>query len=160
MTTLTHRTTHSWSADIPRVIAAVVGAVFLAVGIAGFAVTGFDGFASSHGESLLGFHVNPLHNLVHIAIGVAGLAMAIWLGMARTFGWLLFGVYGAAFIYGLFAVNKSWDILALNAADNGLHLVFAAVGLMIAWWPVGKTKTSRIMASDATANRAVVNRQP
>lgn len=60
------------------------------VGVAGFAVTGFDGFADPDGELLLGlFEVNPLHNIVHLLIGGAGLALWNRLDQARIYGWLL-----------------------------------------------------------------------
>src|SRR5512143_2046294 len=60
-----------------RTLAIVVAAVYLAVGIVGFLVTGFDRFAAVTGEKLLGiFELNPLHNLVHIVVGVRGLALA------------------------------------------------------------------------------------
>src|SRR5215210_4989237 len=45
------------------------------LGVIGFFVTGFDDFAAHTGESLLGFMINPLHNIVHLVIGVAGLLM-------------------------------------------------------------------------------------
>ncbi|SNS11533.1 protein of unknown function [Geodermatophilus saharensis] len=120
----------------PQVAALVVGAVYTIVGIAGFFVTGFDGFAAHTGDELLGFEVNPLHNLVHLAIGVAGLALARSLALARTYGWALAVGYGAALVYGLFAIGETWDFLAVNAADNWLHAVSAAVGLAIALGPV------------------------
>src|SRR4051812_12981822 len=41
-------------------LALAVGLAFTLAGIAGFAVTGFSGFAAHHGGSLLGFDVNPL----------------------------------------------------------------------------------------------------
>ncbi|NUS71862.1 MAG: DUF4383 domain-containing protein [Corynebacteriales bacterium] len=136
MTALTHRSAHghSWAQDIPRVLAGITGAIFLVVGIAGFAVTGFDNFASEHGEDLLGFHVNPMHNLVHVLLGGVGLVLA-WIKLARLYGWLLFVAYGLTFIYGLFAINESWDFLALNVADNVLHGGTALLGLVIALWP-------------------------
>ena len=44
-----------------------LGIVFLAAGIAGFAVTGIDDFfAHDTGEGLLWFGVNPAHNLLHL----------------------------------------------------------------------------------------------
>lgn len=131
--------------DAPRLFAGILGAVFTLLGIAGFFVTGFDDFASHNGESLLGFHVNPLHNLVHLGIGLVGLAMA-WRGMARTFGWFLFIAYGATFIYGLFVVdnNDSSNFLALNDADNVLHLVLAALGLLLALWPARSSRASEL----------------
>ncbi len=60
---------------------------------------------------------------------------APWPG-ARTYGWLLAVGYGAAFVYGLFAVGEDWDFLSLNWADNVLHLATALVGLVIALMPV------------------------
>ena len=55
---------------------------------------------------------------------------------ARTYGWLLAVGYGAAFVYGLFAVGEAWDFLSINWADNVLHLATALVGLVIALLPV------------------------
>jgi Domain of unknown function (DUF4383) len=52
---------------------------------------GFDDFASHTDETLLGFEVNPLHNIVHIVVGIAGLVLTrtagtdLWLD-AR--GWI------------------------------------------------------------------------
>jgi len=128
----------------PQILALVFGAVYLLVGIAGFFVTGFDNFASNdQHESLLGFMINPLHNIVHIVIGIAGLLLARTLAGARTYGWLLAVGYAAAFVYGLIAVGESWDFLNINVADNVLHLVTALVGLVIALGPVRTTATAR-----------------
>lgn len=121
----------------PQVAALVVGAVYTVAGIAGFFVTGFDDFAAHDtGESLLGFAINPLHNIVHILIGLAGLLLGRTLSGARTYGWLLAIGYGAAFVYGLIALGKDWDFLNLNAADNVLHILTALAGLVIALGPV------------------------
>jgi Domain of unknown function (DUF4383) len=128
----------------PQILALVFGAVYLLVGIVGFFITGFDNFAdNTQHESLLFFMINPLHNIVHIVIGLAGLLLARTLAGARTYGWLLAVGYGAAFIYGLIAVGKAWDFLNLNWADNILHLVTAAVGLVIALMPVRTAIDSR-----------------
>jgi Domain of unknown function (DUF4383) len=121
----------------PQLLALVFGAVYLLVGIVGFFVTGFDDFAgNSQHEMLLFFMINPMHNVVHIIIGVAGLLLARSLAGARTYGWLLAVGYGAAFVYGLLAVGKSWDFLDINAADNVLHILTAVIGLVIALAPV------------------------
>ncbi len=124
------RGTHQW-------LALAIGAVYLLVGIAGFFVTGFDGFAEhDHEETLLGFAVNPLHNIVHILIGLLGLTLWKRDSSARTFGWILFVVYGLTFVYGLVAANnEDLNFLNINGADNGLHLVSALAGLAIALWP-------------------------
>jgi len=128
----------------PELLALAFGAIYLLIGIIGFFITGFGDFFGNEngaemaheGENLLGFMINPMHNVVHILIGLAGLALARTLAGARTYGWLLAVGYGAAFIYGLIAVGEDWDFLNLNGADNVLHILTAIVGLVIALGPV------------------------
>ena len=124
------RQPHQW-------LALIIGIVYLVVGLAGFLVTGFDGFVEhDHSQTLVGFAINPLHNIVHIVIGLAGIALWSTAPRARTYGWLLFIGYGAAFVYGLVVANNpDANILNINGADNGLHLVSALAGLAIALWP-------------------------
>lgn len=132
-----------------QIIALVVGLAYTAVGLLGFAVTGFDDFASGDtGETLLGFELNPLHNVVHLVIGTAGLAMWRTLSGARAYGWALLVGYGATFVYGLFAVNEEdLNILSLNWADNGLHLVSSLAGLAAALWPARERDRAAATAS-------------
>ena len=128
----------------PELLALAFGAIYLLIGIIGFFITGFDNFFGNEvapgvhhaDENLLGFMINPAHNVVHILIGAVGLALSRTLAGARTYGWLLAVGYGAAFVYGLIAVGKDWDFLNLNAADNVLHILTAIVGLVIALGPV------------------------
>ena len=127
---------------VPEILALAFGAVYLLVGIVGFFVTGFsDFFAHDTNQTLLGFEINGMHNVVHIVIGVAGLLLARTLSGARTYGWLLAVGYGAAFVYGLIAIGKTWDFLSINAADNVLHILTAIVGLVIALGPVRSAVT-------------------
>jgi len=129
---------------VPEILALAFGAIYLLVGIVGFFVTGFDDFFSHDtGETLLGFEINGMHNVVHIVIGVAGLLLGRTLAGARTYGWLLAVGYGAAFIYGLLAIGEDWDFLSINAADNVLHILTAVVGLVIALLPVRNAVDSR-----------------
>ena len=122
----------------PQMLALAFGAIYLIVGIVGFFITGFENFFGNEagtphhvGDTLLGFLLNPMHNVVHILIGVAGLVLSRTLAGARTYGWLLAAGYGLAFVYGIFAVGKEWDFLNLNWADNILHLATAVVGVVI-----------------------------
>lgn len=140
------RQPHQW-------LALVIGIVYLVVGLAGFLVTGVDGFTEhDHSQTLLGFAINPLHNIVHIVIGLLGIALWSTPSRARTYGWLLFIGYGATFVYGLIvADNPDANILNINGADNWLHLVSALAGLAIALWPrrdradlTDRTRTGRI----------------
>jgi hypothetical protein len=131
--------------DPSQLLALAIGAVYTLVGILGFVVTGLDNFASETDKALLGFEINPLHNLVHLAIGLAGLALWRRLDTARTYGWLLAAGYGLAFLYGLFATGNSdinflsINFLSINGPDNGLHLVSAVAGVAIALWPAQST---------------------
>jgi len=128
-----------------QLLALAIGVVYTLVGIAGFFVTGFDNFAAETNETLLGFEVNPLHNIVHLVIGLAGLALWRRLDTARTYGWLLAAGYGLAFIYGLFAAgNSDLNFLSINGADNILHLVSALAGVAIALWPATRTARGNI----------------
>ena len=118
-------------------LALVIGVVYLLVGLLGFLVTGFDGFAAhDESETLLGFAVNPLHNIVHLLIGGLGVAMWRTARGARTYGWVLAVGYGLASIYGLaVAGNDDGNFLNINAADNVLHILSTLAGLAIALWP-------------------------
>ncbi|WP_369135853.1 DUF4383 domain-containing protein [Modestobacter sp. I12A-02662] len=134
----------------PQQLALAFGVIYTLIGIVGFFLTGFgDFFGNVHGPTtehdvtLLGFMINPMHNLVHVLIGAVGIALSRTLSGARTYGWLLAAGYGAAFLYGLFAVGKEWDFLNLNWADNILHLLTAAVGVAIALGKVAGVATGR-----------------
>ena len=130
--------THSTADRHPaQWLALAIGVVYTLVGVAGFFVTGFDGFVDPEGDLLIAFEVNPLHNIVHLAIGLAGLALWNRLGSARGYGWILAIAYLPTFIYGLFVAgsDEPANFLALNQADNWLHLISALAGLGIAFWP-------------------------
>ena len=134
----------------PQQLALAFGVIYTLIGIIGFFITGFgdffgnhNGMSMEHNETLLGFMINPMHNVVHILIGVVGIALSRTLKGARTYGLLLLVGYGAAFLYGLFAVGKDWDFLNLNWADNILHIATALVGAAIAFGPVKNVTVER-----------------
>jgi len=125
---------HSYGETAIQKAAAVVGAVFVLVGIAGFipglthSVEHLQGAGTDSEALLLGvFQVSILHNLVHLAFGVWGLVAAKTMRASRSF--LLIGgiIYLVLWLYGLFAVgNEQLNFVPLNNADNWLHLVLAA----------------------------------
>lgn len=124
-------------------LALAIGVVYLAVGVGGFAVTGFDGWLEPDGELLLGiFEVNPLHNVVHIVIGLLGVALWTTLPLTAVYGWILALGYGLTWVYGLFVANTDdpANFLALNEADNWLHLVSALAGAAIVAWTWKETR--------------------
>ena len=114
-------------------VAALVGVVFLLVGVLGFipGITthyndlSFAGHDS--GAKLLGvFQVSILHNLVHLLFGIVGLVLAKTAAGARNF--LIGGgvVYLALWVLGLVGAG-SW--IPANTADNWLHFALG-VGML------------------------------
>lgn len=110
--------------------AAIVGAVFALIGLAGFIpglTQNLDAISWAGNESnakLLGlFDVSVLHNLVHLGYGILGLAAARAQNWARTF--LIWGgaIYVGLGIYGMVIDrNSDANFVPLNIADNWLHL--------------------------------------
>jgi hypothetical protein len=129
-----------------QVLAALIGLVYLAAGVVGFARTGLGDFAGHQQLMLLGFMINPLHNLVHVVVGVLGLLGAMSSGLSRTFGWLLFLGFGLLSVWGLMItgvisanpVSNLGNPLNLNGSDNWLHIGTAVLGLIVAIMPARK----------------------
>jgi hypothetical protein len=129
-------------------LAALVGVVFLLVGILGF-VPGITTHSSDlsfaghdSGAKLLGiFQVSILHNIVHLLFGVVGLVLAKTADGARTF--LVGGgaVYLVLWVIGLIGAG---DWIPVNTADNWLH--FALGAGMIALGVVASRGTARTPA--------------
>ena len=112
-----------------RLVATIFGAVYILVGLLGFAVTGGIDFLATEGGLLLGiFMVNPLHNIAHLLIGaallIAGLASA---RAAKTVNIVVGATYLLLGIVGFFLVGTALNILALNTFDHFLHLASALV---------------------------------
>jgi hypothetical protein len=109
-----------------KTICKILGVVFLLVGVAGFAA-----------PNLLGAHLSPPHNVVHIVSGVVALyfGFAGSLSGARGFC-LVFGlVYLALGLFGMLLGDAARDRmlelgpLVLGMTDHGIHLLLGAVFL-------------------------------
>jgi hypothetical protein len=126
-----------------RIVATVFGAVYVLVGLLGFAVTGGVGFIATEGGLLLGvFQVNPLHNVAHLAIGAALLVAAFANGTAaKTVNTIVGGAYLLLGIVGFFLAGTAANILALNTADHFLHLASAIVLLGVG---LGAERSARV----------------
>ena len=116
--------------SVNSTVATVFGAVYALVGLAGFFVS--DTFAATDDDTLLGFEVNHLHNIVHLLIGLALLGASRRTSSARSLNMLIGGTYLALGVLGWFIDNTSINILALNSADHVLHLASGAVLLGVA----------------------------
>jgi hypothetical protein len=109
-------------------MANVFGVVFILIGILGFipVITTSDGL-------LLGiFHVDTIHNIVHLLSG----AVALWAGMtsasaSKTYFQVFGVVYALVTILGFidYSSDKLIGLMAINPADTYLHLVIALVAL-------------------------------
>ena len=111
-----------------KTVCKILGVVFLLVGICGF-------FA----PNLLGAHLTPAHNVVHLASG----AIALYLGFAGSLSGaksfcLIFGVVYLAlgflgqFVFGDPAMDRMWHVLGildLARVDHFIHILLGVVFL-------------------------------
>lgn len=111
-------------------LAQIFGWAFIAIGLAGFFVTG-SSMDPSHltAPRLFGlFPVNVLHNVVHLLFGVWGILAYRSLGGARAY------FVGAGVVYLLLAAlgtvaQDGFGLVPLGGNDVGLH-IFLALGLL------------------------------
>lgn len=109
-----------------RTAAKVLGAIFVVIGVLGFVP------ALTPDGNLLGiFHVNEVHNIIHIASGLVALAAGF---SSYAHSRLYFQVFGV--VYALVAVlglvygdEPILGLVASNLADTLLHIAIAAVAL-------------------------------
>ncbi|MUL41113.1 DUF4383 domain-containing protein [Streptomonospora sp. PA3] len=120
-----------------RVVAGLVGGVFLLVGVLGFVpiTTGQYGTLEwagpdSHAMLLGLFQVSVLHNIVHLVFGAAGLAAAFLPAMARAYLLVSGVLYLGLWIYGMVVPpDSAANFVPVNAPDNWLHLILG-IGLV------------------------------
>jgi hypothetical protein len=134
-----------------RYFALVLGIAFLLVGIMGFipALLTHPDTHTHHltvtgpGEGyLLGlFHVNLLHNLVHILFGVWGIFAYASMGAARTYSRVVAISYGLLTILGLIPppFNTVFGLVPIHGHDVWLHAVIALAAAYFGWARVGVT---------------------
>lgn len=110
------------------------GALYVTIGIIGFFVTGFDNFLANTNDKLIGFSINPMHNLVHLTIGAFLLSMVGGKFSAPTAEGAVMGVglfYIVAFVIGTIApdnltiisMSGSGDLENFNHIVNGIALL-------------------------------------
>jgi uncharacterized protein DUF4383 len=127
-------------------LAALVGAVFLLVGILGF----IPGITSDYGDlsfaghdsgaQLLGiFQVSILHNIVHLLFGVVGIALAKTVEGARNF---LVGGGAVYLVLWLLGILGGGDWIPVDTADNWLHFLLGA-GMIVLGVVFGRGTATR-----------------
>jgi uncharacterized membrane protein YuzA (DUF378 family) len=125
---------------INQTLSLVFGVVYALVGIAGFFVA--ENFAGQEGDSLLGFQVNHLHNIVHLLIGVALIAASKNLSAARGANLAIGVTYVALGVLGPFIEDTDINVVALNGADHVLHLASGAVLTAVALFADKRARTT------------------
>ena len=126
-----------------KTAAILFGIVFLAIGILGFVpsiTTDMNGM-----PMLLGiFHVNTLHNVVHLASGAVALLCGMsGAGASRTY-FRIFGViYLLVAILGFYPDGTMiLGMLSNNPADTWLHVAIAVVSLFLGFGTSSETTAS------------------
>src|SRR5215831_3988660 len=112
-----------------KTVAIIFGIVFLLVGILGF-VPGI----TTTGQMLLGiFHVNAMHNIVHLLSGAVALITGLTSMAAARMYFRVFGIiYALVAILGFFIGNGLLlGLISNNMADTWLHVLIAIVALAL-----------------------------
>ena len=122
--------------------AALFGVVYLAVAIAGFALTGVTGFGEGHEHTLVIFAVNPLHNYIHLFLAVLWLAAAPRHGTARVANLVIGVVLGLVTVLGFFGGMGMLGMSGLADPDNFLHLITATLALYFGSLAAGTDRTA------------------
>ena len=140
-----------------RRFALILGIVFLLVGILGF-IPGVTRMHSVHSSSLsvhgpgdgmlLGlFHVNLVHNLLHVIFGIAGSAASRTLPAARGYARFVAIAYGVLVILGLIPTANThnlWGLAPIHGHDVWLHALIAALSAYFGFLhPAGEVPASR-----------------
>ena len=131
----------SGNTSLAQRVMPVFGALYIGIGVIGFAITGFGSFLQNTDDHILlsGLSVNPFHNLVHIAIGGFLLIMSRQSATTAEGGCLGVGIfYVAAFVIGvvgptnltIISMQGRGDLENFNHLINGVLLL--SLGLISA----------------------------
>jgi Domain of unknown function (DUF4383) len=109
-----------------KTVCKVLGVVFLLVGVCGFAA-----------PTLLGAHLTPPHNLVHIVSGVIALyfgfagSLSGAKGFCLVFGVVYIGLGILGLVMGDPAMAREWHVgpLLLGIVDHGINIVLGVIFL-------------------------------
>jgi len=116
-----------------RPVVAVLGLLYLALGIAGFLTPETAAVGHETSRAVWIFSVTPLLDIVHTGVGVLGLLAATRRAGSIIYCWVLFVGFAGMTAYGILAtalVNPE-DPVNVNWADNWLHGLTAVAGLVL-----------------------------
>jgi ABC-type transport system involved in multi-copper enzyme maturation permease subunit len=136
----------SGNKSLVQTVVPIIGAFYVLIGVIGFFVTGFSNFVQNTDDKLIGFSINPFHNLVHLAIGAFLIIMALnknkAVGEGATMGVGLF--YIVAFVIGVYASDNLTIISMQGSGDleNFNHIVNGVALLTIGLLSSGQTQAT------------------
>jgi hypothetical protein len=114
-----------------QLFALVFGVVYLAVAVGGFVVNGgvHDFTGMHHGEQLLIFAVNPLHDVIHLVLALGWLAAVPWHRTARLANLVIGVTLGLVTVLGFVGGMGVLGMAGIADPDNFLHLATATLAL-------------------------------
>lgn len=135
-----------------RRFALILGIAFLAVGVVAF-VPGVNQMHETdhgtlkvtgpgHGDLLGVFHVNVLHNLVHLLFGVAGIVAWRTFTAARAYARFVAIAYGLLAILGMIPAANTFNtfgLIPIHGHDVWLHALIAAAAAFIGYGGIRET---------------------
>lgn len=129
---------------LARTVAAVLGVVYLLIGVLGFipalAPGGAPAGMESASGSLLGiFPINAVHNIVHLAIGAALLYGATGRDAAVMVLKVIGGAYVLFGVLGIVSAN-GFGLLPLGGNDILLHFGTGGILLAVAFMDKGEER--------------------
>ena len=110
----------SGNTSIAAKVMPLFGVLYVAIGLIGFAVTGFGDFLENTSDYILlsGLSVNPFHNVVHVAIGGFLLIMSRQSTATAEGACLGVGIfYVAAFVIGVVGATNL-TIIGMEGRDD------------------------------------------
>ncbi|MDP8930975.1 MAG: DUF4383 domain-containing protein [Actinomycetota bacterium] len=110
------------------------GVIFSLLSLVGFGITGFSEWLKTDVEyHLLIFRMNAGQNALHMLLGIALLAGAAGTeAFARRMALVAGLVFGWIGIWGFYAYESDWNVIATSEATSILHMATAAVALVAA----------------------------
>ena len=121
------------------------GAAYMTIGVIGMFITGFGNFVQNTGDELIGFSINPFHNLVHLAIGAFLIIMSRQSTATAEGACLGVGLfYVTAFVIGVIGESNLTIISMFGRGDleNFNHLVNGIALLSIGLISSGATEAA------------------
>jgi hypothetical protein len=132
------------NSSLAQKVMPIVGAFYVLIGVIGFFITGFSNFVQNTGDALIGFSLNPFHNLVHLSIGAFLIIMSRQSTASAEGACLGVGLfYVTAFVIGIVGTSNLTIISMFGRGDleNFNHLVNGVLLLGLGLVSSGATET-------------------